>query len=261
MEFFNIRPFNAAYWLTFAPYLIFWTVMYFVLMKKDVEKRASFIAWSMIVTLIGFAVYKYYISIDAEYEIIRTEAGIGAFSVWGELPLHLCNINTILIPVGIFTKKKGLLNYATFCGPLGALMALVMPTIGFNGYSMFEPRVIGYFFTHWMVFFGSLAIGVMNVQRPKKKDIWPSVGVIMILVTVIFGINMLLRTTHLYDKANYFYTISPDGNPVLELFRRIIPVSYFYILPCLLVLVPYMYLVARLYASAEKKKTAKIQKQ
>lgn len=256
MDRFILKPFNGAYILTFSVYLVFWTAMYFILRKKETEKRAKFVAWSMIVTLIGFIVYKYFISIDEAYSVICYEAGKGAFNWWGELPLHLCNVNTILIPVGIFGKKKGLLNYCTYCGPLGALMALVMPAIGFSGYSMFLPRVIGYYFTHWMVFFGSLAIGIMNIQRPKKKDIWKTVLIIIVITTVIFGINMFLRLTHIYDNANYFYTVVTEGNPILEIFHRFIPVSYFYILPCLLILIPYLYLVAWLYKLADSRKKA-----
>ena len=39
----------------------------------------------------------------------------------------------ILIPIAVLRKSRPLMSFSFFLGPLGALMALVMPGNGFNG--------------------------------------------------------------------------------------------------------------------------------
>ena len=57
----------------------------------------------------------------------------------------------ILIPVGVLTKKRPLMSFSFFLGPLGAAMALMMPGVGFENCSVLLPRMIGYYFTHFKV--------------------------------------------------------------------------------------------------------------
>ena len=65
-------------------------------------------------------------------------------------------------------------------------------------------------------------------------------------------INMFLRWTELHPKANYFFSVETEGNAVLEFFYRLIPVSFLYVLLCLLILVPYMVLVTAGFAVADR---------
>ena len=172
---------------------------------------------------------------------------MGGFNWWGELPLHLCNINLILIPIAVLTGKRPLLSFCFFIGPLGALMALVMPGNGFEGYSIFLPRMLGYYGTHYVILVSALAIGVFGLYRPRFSDVPLAALTLLLLALVIFGINMLLRTTGLHPKANYFYSVETEGNALLDFFYRLIPAPFLYLLPSILILMAYSGVVTLLF--------------
>ena len=45
-----------------------------------------------------------------------------------------------------------------------------------------------------------------------------------------------------------------EGNPILEIFYRLIPVPYLYLLPCMGILCPYMLLVTLPFALADRRR-------
>lgn len=247
-----IKPFNVVY-IGFA--LIFIAVFAFLayaVRNKDDEFRKKLLAFIMLGGLAVYFWYKYMLSVDADYSAITAAAGEGGFDWWKELPLHLCNINLILIPVSIFTGKRELQSFCFFLGPLGALMAILMPCTGFEYYSVLLPRMFGYYFTHWLVVCGSLSLCSFKIYKPRFNELKRTALTILILSFGVFLFSMALRLTGICANANYFYTVEPFGNPILEMLYKIIPVPYLYILPCLLILIPYMVLVTWLLNRKEK---------
>ncbi|MCF0151581.1 MAG: YwaF family protein [Firmicutes bacterium] len=192
--------------------------------------RENLIAGAMIFTFICFWIYKYSVSIDMEYLQLRQEAGLAdeQFSWWLELCLHLCNINMILIPFAVKLKKRGLLFITSVIGPLGALAALLMPGIGFAGYSLLTGRVLGFYFTHLMVLFGGLSVIAFDLYTPSLCDVPKGLASLFLLNFVIFLFNITVRSTGIETHANYFYNMEPEGNPILELFYSWLPVPFLY---------------------------------
>ena len=242
-EILMIKPINGTFIGLFAVMLIIFAVLAIALEKKSLETRKKTLVWIMFGTLALFFVYKLLLSMDAEYSAICAAAGEGEFTWWKELPIQLCNINLILVPVSILTGKRELQSFSFFLGPLGAIMALLMPCTGFEYYSLLLPRMWGFYITHWVVFFGSLSLRTFGIYKPKFKDLKRTVITTVILTFVVFLFNMLLRVTGICETANYFFVVEPVGNPILELLHGFIPVPFLYILPCLLILIPYMLLV------------------
>ena len=236
-----IRPFNAVFCVCFAAFILLLIVASLLLRKKSERTRQTVLIVTCLVMIAVFFVYKYYLWKDADYAVIT--AGMGGFNWWGELPLQLCNINMILIPIAVATKNRALQSFCFFVGPLGAMMALAMPGNGFDGYSILLPRMLGYYSTHFMVVVEGLALATFGLYRPKFRDLPKSIVAIILVALVIFGINMLLRVTGLHPKANYFYSVETEGNPVLDMFHSLIPIPFLYQLPCTLVLGVYMCVV------------------
>lgn len=237
------RPFNGTFFLCFAVFMAFLFISARILRQKPMETRRRFLAEIMVFTFIMFFVYKYCLSIDEEYSKICAENGIGEFSWWKELPLQLCNINLLLIPVAMATMNRSILNFNFFTGTLGALMAILMPSIGFSDCSILLPRMLGYYFTHFMVFTGSLAIMAYGIHTPKFREL-PETAVLLLCVAfIVFLLSGLCRRTGLNGYVNYFYTWGPEGNAILELFYSVIPVPYLYEVPLILILAAYMWFV------------------
>ena len=123
-----IRPFNAAYLLLLA-FAAGAVVLLWALLRGRSERcRAAVLIALCAVNIIGFFVYKGFLSRDVQF---LQASGLDRFNWFSELPLQLCNINMFLIPIGILTRRRSLLGFAFFVAPLGALMALVFPDAPF----------------------------------------------------------------------------------------------------------------------------------
>ena len=245
-----IRPFNTLFCVCFGAFLLLLIAASLLLRgKREKTKQLALIA-ACLVTLVGYFIYKYLLSLDADYNLIT--ADMGGFNWWGELPLQLCNINMILIPIAVLRKSRPLMCFSFFLGPLGALMALVMPGNGFDGYSLLLPRMLGYYGTHFMIVIEGLALVTFGLFRPRFRDLPRAVLAVLAIALGVFLINLLLRWSGLHPKANYFFSVETEGNFLLELFHRWIPVPFLYLMPAILILVPYMLLVTAPFALADR---------
>ena len=164
-----MRPLNPLFFAVFGVFLLLLVLAAVLLRGKSETTKGAVLIAACVATLIGFVFYKYFLSIDSDYNVIT--AGMGGFNWWGELPLQLCNINMIIIPIAVLKKNRSLMCFGFFLGPLGALMALLMPGNGFDGYSLLLPRMLGYYGTHFMVVIEGLALAAFGLFRPKFRDL------------------------------------------------------------------------------------------
>ena len=245
-----MRPFNTLFCLVFAAFLLLLIVAGLLLRGKSERTRQLVLVGACLVTLAGYFLYKHKLSLDTEYNVIT--ASMGGFNWWGELPLQLCNINMILLPIAVLRKSRPLMCFCFFLGPLGALMALAMPGNGFDGYSLLLPRMLGYYGTHFMIVIEGLALVVFGLFRPRFRDLPRAVLTVLLIAFAVFLVNLLLRWSGLHPRANYFFSVETEGNPLLELFHRWIPVPFLYELPCILILGAYMLLVTLPFAVADR---------
>ena len=253
-DFWMMTAFNPLFFGVFGIFILMLVVASIILKNKSDKVKTAVLVTACVLTLIGFGLYKYFLSLDADFKVINAE--MGGFNWWGELPLHLCNVNMILIPIAVLKKNKHLMSFCFFVGPLGALIALAMPGTGFNGYSLLLPRMLGYFGTHYMIFIEGLAIVTFGLYKPRFKDLPGTLITIFLITLVIFGINMLLRWSGLHTKANYFFSVETEGNFILDIFYRWIPFPFLYLLPCAAILTPYMLLITLPFELARKKKAS-----
>lgn len=254
-DFWIMRPFNALFWAVFAAFALLLAAACLLLRGKSEKAKKAVLVVGSALTLTGFILYKYYLSLDADFRILNAE--MGGFNWWGELPLHLCNINMMLIPIAVLRKSRPMMAFGFFLAPLGAMMALAMPGVGFDGYSLLLPRMLGYYGTHFMIVIEGLAIVSFGLYRPSFRDL-PRTLLTALLVTFgVFLINMLLRWTGLYPKANYFYSVETEGNPLLEIFHRWIPLPFLYLMPSVLILGSYMCLITGGFALADARRKKK----
>lgn len=241
-----MRPCNALFFAVFAAAILILVLASLALHKKSEATRKRVLIIASIVTMVGFFVYKVFLSFDAEYDKLAT------FNWWGELPLQLCNINMILIPVAVHWNKRPLMSFCFFVGVLGAAMAVFMPGNGFGGYSLLLPRMIGFYGTHFAVIIEGLALVTFGLYKPKFRDLPMTMLSLTVIALAACGVSLLLRATGLYDKANYFFSVETEGNPVLELFHRWLPAPFLYLIPCLAILGAYTAVAMAVVTTVEK---------
>ena len=251
-DFWIMTPFSTVFFLTFAGFLLLLIAASLLLRGKSEKTKQTVLVTACALTLIGFFFYKYALSRDEDFNVIT--AVMGGFNWWGELPLQLCNINMILIPIAVLKKSRPLMCFGFFLGPLGALMALLMPGNGFDGYSLLLPRMLGYYGTHFMIVIEGLALVTFGLFRPKLKDLPRAALAVFLIALGVFLINMLLRWSGLHPKANYFFSVETEGNFLLDMFYSWIPVPFLYLLPSIVILAPYMLLITVPFELADRSK-------
>lgn len=191
---------------------------------------------------------------------ILSFAGIGAIIfnlvTWGSpieyLPLHLCSINAILLPIVVFTKNKTLGNMLlVWC--LGALAALVVNTAQAE-FELLSWTFVFYYFPHVLEFGIPILLFAFGMIEKHPKYIVSTLIITMLIYTGVhfcnLGINAYLTANNALDYAgnliqvNYMYSIVPE-NPLLVLFKQVIPYDYWYmymIVPILAVYLSIVYL-------------------
>ena len=122
-------------------------------------------------------------------------------------------------------------------------MALCMPLAEFDGYSILLPRMLGYYGTHFLIVIEGWSIAAFGLYRPKFRG-FPKIVFAMFAVSFsVFMINMIMRWTGIFPRANYFYSVETEGNFLLEIFHKWIPVPYLYLMPSIVILLAYMTIV------------------
>ena len=244
------HPFNALYITVFGAFILLLVLLSLILRGKSEKVKSAVLLGLCFLTLVGFVLYKAFMSRDGSYALLTAE--MGGFNWWGELPLQLCNINMLLIPFAVLKKNRPVMSFAFFVAPLGALMALIMPANGFDGYPLLLPRMLGYYGTHFMILVEGLALAAFGLYRPRFRDFPGALLTILLVALAAFLINLLLRWTGLHPKANYFYSVETEGNFLLEIFHRLIPIPFLYLIPSYVILLPYMFLVTVPFEAAER---------
>lgn len=166
------------------------------------------------------------------------------------LPLHLCSLNALILPLAVFTKNKVLGNLLLLWA-LGAVLALVVNTAQAN-YKIFSWTFFFYYFPHTLEVAVPILMFALKWTEKDLKCIFWTVGITLFVTTAIhfinLGINQYCMEHDVLDWAgnivqvNYMYTLRPE-NPILQLFYNLIPVPYWYLMLCIPVVLAYLALV------------------
>jgi uncharacterized membrane protein YwaF len=173
---------------------------------------------------------------------------------WGSpieyLPLHLCSINAMLLPIVVFTRNKTLGNLLlVWC--LGALAALVV-NMAQAEYELMSWTFVFYYFPHVLEFGIPILLFSLGIIEKHPKYIISTIAITMVIYTGVhlcnLGINNWLEANNVLDYAgnliqvNYMYSIVPE-NPLLALFKQVIPYDYWYMYMIVPILVVYLGIV------------------
>ena len=184
---------------------------------------------------------------------------------WGSpleyLPLHLCSLNAMLLPIVVFTRNKTMGNLLlVWC--LGALAALVVNMAQAN-FELMSWTFAFYYFPHVLEFGIPILLFRLGLIEKHPKYIVSTIIITMIIYTGVHfcnvGLNAYLAANNVLDYAgnliqvNYMYSIRPE-NPLLALFYQVIPSQYWYMYMIVPILVVYLSIVYLPQFLAKRKK-------
>jgi hypothetical protein len=150
------------------------------------------------------------------------------------------------VPASLILKKQPIMDFVFYICTPGALAALIVPSSDYIGMT-YSLMTISFFIFHYLIVvipFLLTGWGLYSPAPTVEKAVKLSISVFT-LAGVMHFLNIVLGK--LFNiEANYFFTIikySAPRNPLFELFSRIIPYDLFYLLPALLVMYIYMFLI------------------
>ena len=243
-----IETFNLTYFLTLLVTAGVIVLLTFLAKNKSENYKRKMLLTICYSNAILWVVYKFWLAFG-KFGIPDTYS----FDIWTELPLHLCNISLIIVPIGIHLKKQGILAYGFFIAPLGAIMACTFPSVGFGDLNIFYPHMLGYYVTHLLIIVVGALLVSLGFFKPTFKKI-PSMFITALALSLgAFLVNLFIRGVF-NGPANYFYTIEPEGISILEVFWSIIPIPYVYLVFGMAILGVYAVITTLPFHLYDKKK-------
>ena len=148
---------------------------------------------------------------------IRAEFGNSHWydSLLLDLPLFLCSIQLITLPLAAFTKgrlKEAALDFVLIFGLLGALAGTFGAAQNFGSYPLICIDNVASVVTHCISGFGALYIGFSGLGSLKKHNIGITFGILCFFCGAAYIVN------HIIDY-NYMFLMAGDGTPYDILFN------------------------------------------
>ena len=216
-EFFGIGGFQRAAegfmsWQHLVFVTVFMAAMFalsFILGKRnrnktDAQKNVVLI-WSAIL-IDGFELFKI---------ILNCAVDPSAWRVM--LPLFLCSIQLIAIPLAAFSKgriKDAALDFVCIFGLLGAILGTCGAAQNYNAYPVLSfPNVVSAI-THSISGFASLYIMLSGMASMKRENIWITFAILIFFCITAYIANVVL-------DYNYMFLMAGDGTPYDILFNLV----------------------------------------
>lgn len=167
------------------------------------------------------------------FSLLGVAAIIFNLVTWGSpleyLPLHLCSINALILPIVVITGSKVLGNLLlVWC--LGALAA-ILANFEMVDVELDSPAFFFYYFPH--VFEFGVPVLLFKLKQIEKDH--KCIGSTLLITVVIYTgvhlcnkiINACCAAAGNSTRVNYMFSIDPT-NPLVALFHRIVPFEYWY---------------------------------
>lgn len=158
-----------------------------------------------------------------------------------ELPLFLCSIQLITIPLAAFSKgriKEASLDFVTIFGILGAIFGTYFAGQNYACYPVFSMDNVISGITHSISGFVSLYVLISGMASMKKKNIPITMGILTSFCVTAFAVNKII-------DYNYMFLERPDGTPYEIVYNLVSGNAVLY--PLLVVLLFFAYIVGYYY--------------
>ncbi|MBQ8689028.1 MAG: YwaF family protein [Clostridia bacterium] len=184
----------------------------------------------LMVIMVGLAVYfglKYKHSTDSEknkvliwaailidgFELVKIVLHLidsdSFLAIFDVLPLFLCSIQLITIPLAAFTTgrmKEASLDFVSIFGVLGAVLGTYLAGNNYAAYPVISFTNVVSGITHSISGFAALYIIISGMASMKKKNI-------PITYAILTGFAVLAYIANVFGDYNYMFLVRGDGTP------------------------------------------------
>jgi uncharacterized membrane protein YwaF len=207
---------------------------------EDLKTKNRVLIWAAFL-IDGFELFKIFIL------CYRSES----FSpILHNLPLFLCSIQLLAIPMAAFSKgiiKEACLDFVCIFGIAGAILGVYGAGQNYNAYPVlsFDNVVSG--ITHSISGFASLYIMISGMTGLKKKNILPTTGILVSFCVMAYVANILV-------DYNYMFLMAGDGTPYDILYNLVGGHPVFYPLGVVGLFFIYLFSFYYIHSLVSKKK-------
>ena len=166
---------------------------------KDEKIRNKVLIWAAIL-IDSVEIFKLFIFCLRDHSIVTLK---------NNLPLFLCSIQLIAIPLAAFTKgrvKEACLDFVFIFGLLGAVLGTYGAGQNYGAYPVLSIDNVASGITHSISGFASLYIVISGMASMKKNNIPITFG-------ILIGFCILAFTANKIFDYNYMFLRRGDGTP------------------------------------------------
>lgn len=149
--------------------------------------------------------------------IVFCARGEGISEMRTNLPLFLCSIQLIAIPLAAFSKgrvREATLDFVFIFGLLGCLTGTFGAAQNYNAYPVLGIENVASGLTHSLAGFASLYVGIAGLAGMKKRNVPVTCGILLFFIAAALTANALL-------DYNYMFLRRGDGTPYDILFNLV----------------------------------------
>ena len=152
------------------------------------------------------------------------------------LPLFLCSIQLIAIPLAAFSKgriREASLDFVMIFGILGGVLGTVGAVQNYNAYPVLSmPNVVSAI-THSISAFASLYIMIAKMRSMKMENMW-------ITLTILGGFTVAALIANFALDYNYMFLMSHDGTPYVIFWNLVGGIQVLYTITVIAIFVVYI---------------------
>ena len=170
------------------------------------------------------------------------------------LPLFLCSIQLITIPLAAFSKgrvQEAALDFVCIFGLLGAVLGTYFAGNNYGTYPVMSLDNVVSGITHCISGFCALYILLSGMASMKKKNIW-------ITFCILFFFAIAASIANIYTNSNYMFLLRGDGTPYDILYNLLGGNAVLYPLGVVGLFVLYISLYYGIFLLVRKKKKASV---
>lgn len=233
---YNRQPEGAYSWqhLAFVSGLMLLMVLLAVFLGKrnknrDEKIKNKVLIWSAIL-IDGFEIMKLIIA------VIKNDGDFSCLLI--DLPLFLCSIQLITIPLAAFCKgriREASLDFVMIFGILGGVLGTVGAAQNYGCYPVLSWDNVVSGITHTISGFASLYITLSGMASMKKQDLPLTLGILSGFCVAAYVVNRII-------DYNYMFLMRGDGTPYDILFNLVGGHKVFY--PVCVVLLFFVYILS-----------------
>ena len=125
------------------------------------------------------------------------------------LPLFLCSIQLLALPIAAFSKgriKEAATDFVCIFGILGAVFGTIGAGQNYNAYPVLSLDNVVSGLTHSISGFASLYVMIAKLATLKKKNVWITCSILGVFCLAAYIANVTI-------PYNYMFLMAGDGTP------------------------------------------------